>query len=58
VRLGGALRVVPVASACFVLEVVIVRYRGIDLVREASEPLGKGDLADVFSEGVGQRIGV
>jgi hypothetical protein len=31
VRLGGALRVVPVASACFVLEVVIVRYRGIDL---------------------------
>ena len=46
-------------TACLaVLEVVIVRYRGIDLVREASEPLGKGDRADVFNEGIGQRIGV
>jgi hypothetical protein len=36
----------------------MVRYRGIDLVREASEPLGKGDLADVFNEGIRERIGV
>lgn len=45
-----------VTASLAILEALIVAYRGPGLLREAAGVLQQGDHADIFNEGIGQRL--